>query len=161
MNEQSRQKCSSEEVTFQSSVVTKAIIQAVSILERLGQEIASSLRPAWFYIVRTCFREVLEREGRMVGSVGRQWQITEDTLDLTKEYVVISQGFYCCERKPWPKATQGGQDLFQFIVPQQSPSLREPGGQELRQRTQRNVAYWPAFLACYYPPGPLAVEGAG
>lgn len=140
MNEQSRQKClSSEEVTFQSSVVTKAIMQAVSILGRLGQEIASSSRPAWFYIVRTCFREVLEREGRMVGSVSRQCQITEDTLDLAKEYVVISQGFYCCERKPWPKATLGGKDLFQFIVPQQSPSLREPGGQELRQRPQRNA----------------------
>jgi hypothetical protein len=35
-------------------------------------------------------------------------------------------GFYCCEKTPWPKTTQGGKGLFQLLTAQsQTPSLME------------------------------------
>lgn len=91
MNEQSRQKCFSEEVTFQSSMVTcVALCKQSQYLGDWARRLLRVQGQLGSILVRTCFREVLEREGRMVGSVSRLWQITENTLDLTKEYVVIS-----------------------------------------------------------------------
>lgn len=44
----------------------------------------------------------------------------------------LNEGFYCCSKTPWPKATWGGNIYFILKLDGHSPSLKE-SGQELKK----------------------------
>jgi hypothetical protein len=69
----------------------------------------------------------------------------------------LSQGFYCCDWTPWPRATWGGKGLFglhfHMVVHHEGSQDRNSNKagtwrQELMQRSWRSTSYWLGPLAC-------------